>query len=208
MSEKSDQKLLYAAFRRCHSDREFRARFVAECRKQQETSMSKRSEFEHRADDFYPTPRRAADPLIPWLGGIRTFAEPCRGAGDLVRHLEARGLSCVWQSDIKDGRDALTLDSFGAADAIITNPPHTRSVLHPMITHFQRILPTWLLIDSDWAMNAHAAKYLQSCSDIVPIGRVKWITGTDYSGMDNYAWYRFDARHARPGASWPRLRTC
>jgi hypothetical protein len=33
----ADQKLLHTAFRRCHADRHFRARFVAECRKQQAT---------------------------------------------------------------------------------------------------------------------------------------------------------------------------
>ena len=39
--------------------------------------MGKRSSFERRERDFYPTPRAAVLPLIPHLRGIRTFAEPC-----------------------------------------------------------------------------------------------------------------------------------
>ena len=48
-------------------------------------------------------------PLVPFLraGGIRTFAEPCAGNGDLVRHLESFGLRCVYQGDIRTGQDAL-----------------------------------------------------------------------------------------------------
>ena len=45
--------------------------------------MGKRSNFERREADFYPTPRAAVLPLIPHLrgSGIRTFAEPCAGDG-------------------------------------------------------------------------------------------------------------------------------
>ena len=43
--------------------------------------MGKRSNFERREADFYPTPRAAVLPLIPYLRGIRTFAEPCAGDG-------------------------------------------------------------------------------------------------------------------------------
>ena len=87
--------------------------------------MGKRSNFERREADFYPTPRAAVLPLIPHLRGIRSFAEPCAGAGDLVRHLEEFGLRCVYAGDIHNGQDALALDYYGAADAIITNPPYT-----------------------------------------------------------------------------------
>ena len=86
--------------------------------------MGKRSNFERREADFYPTPRAAVVPLIPYLRGIRTFAEPCAGDGDLVRHLESFGLRCVYAGDIRTGQDALELDHYGAADAIITNPPY------------------------------------------------------------------------------------
>ena len=79
--------------------------------------MGKRSNFERREADFYPTPR-AVLPLIPHLRGIRSFAEPCAGAGDLVRHLEEFGLRCTYSGDIRHGLDALKFDHYGAADAI------------------------------------------------------------------------------------------
>ena len=88
--------------------------------------MGKRSNFERRPADFYPTPRAAVVPLIPHLRGIRSFAEPCAGDGALVRHLESVGLRCVYAGDIRNGQDALAFDNYGATDAIITNPPYTR----------------------------------------------------------------------------------
>ena len=66
--------------------------------------MGKRSNFERRERDFYPTPAKAVAPLIPILRGIRTFAEPCCGDGALVRHLEALGLRCVYTGDIAPAR--------------------------------------------------------------------------------------------------------
>ena len=68
--------------------------------------------------------------------------------------------------------------------------------MHRLIAHFQRIAPTWLLLDSDWAATRQAAPFLPHCSDIVAIGRVKWIEGSKHTGKDNHAWYRFDARHS------------
>jgi len=144
--------------------------------------------------DFYPTPLAAVLPLLPHLNGTKRFAEPCVGEGDLMNHLEAHGLECVYAGDIDDDRDALARDSYGDIDAIITNPPHTRDVMHQLIEHFQKIAPTWLLIDFDWAANAHSAPYLRYCSDIVVIGRVKWIENSKHTGKENYSWYRFDDR--------------
>src|SRR5262245_21525418 len=113
--------------------------------------MGKRSSFERVPRDFYPTPHAAVPPLVPFLRGVRTFAEPCCGDRALVRHLEAHGLRCVDAGDIATGQDALALDHYGAADAIITNPPYTRESMHRLIVHFQRIAQTWLLIDYDWS---------------------------------------------------------
>jgi len=159
--------------------------------------MGKRSNFERRPADFYPTPREAVLPLIPYLHlrGIRRFAEPCAGDGALVRHLEFFGLRCVYAGDIRSGQDALALDHYGAADAIITNPPYTRELMHRLIAHLQRIAPTWLLLETDWASTLQSVPFLPSCTDIVTIGRVKWIEGSKYTGKDNHAWYRFDIRH-------------
>jgi hypothetical protein len=163
--------------------------------------MGKRSNYEHHPNDFYATPRAAVLPLLPHLRGIKTFAEPCAGEGDLVRHLESFGLRCVYQGDIATGQDALalTIADCNDADAIITNTPydtdHRRKLMHAMIRHFQQIAPTWLLLHLDWASDKQASPYLLHCSDIVVIGRVKWIKGTKGGGMENFAWYRFDARH-------------
>jgi hypothetical protein len=64
-----------------------------------------------------------------------------------------------------------------------------------MIIHFCNIAPTWLLIDLDWVANLQASPYLVHCTDIIVIGRVKWIAKTKNTGKENYAWYRFDAKH-------------
>ena len=135
-------------------------------------------------------------PLIPHLRGVRTFAEPCCGDGALVNHLESHGLRCVYQGDIATGQDALALEQYGDAAQIITNPPYTRPLMHALIQHFARILPTWLLLESDWAYTKQAGPFMPCCSDIVSVGRLRWIAGTTMSSMENFAWFRFDARHS------------
>jgi hypothetical protein len=157
--------------------------------------MGKRSSFERNPLDFYPTPAAAVPPLIPHLRGVRTFAEPCAGDGALVNHLESHGLRCVYQGDIATGQDALALEQYGDSDVIVTNPPYTRPLMHGLIQHFARILPTWLLIESDWAYTKQAGPFMPSCTDIVSIGRLRWIEGTTMSGKQNFAWYRFDSGH-------------
>ena len=67
--------------------------------------------------------------------------------------------------------------------------------MHAMILHFQSIAPTWLLLHYDWAANQHAPPFLKRCSTIVVIGRVKWIDGSKFTGLENYAWFRFAADH-------------
>ena len=65
--------------------------------------MGKRSDFERKPRDFYPTPYEAAKPLIEHLPKHFTFAEPCAGNGALINHLETRGGHglCMWASDIE-----------------------------------------------------------------------------------------------------------
>lgn len=157
--------------------------------------MGKRSNFERREKDAYDTPYEAVVPLLPHLRGVRTFAEPCSGLGHLVMHLERAGLCCLSASDIKEGVDALTVKTFGPVDAIITNPPWSRDVLHRLIVHLQAIAPTWLLFDADWAHTRQAAPFLDQCSHIVSVGRVKWIPGSPHTGKDNCAWHRFHVQH-------------
>jgi hypothetical protein len=161
--------------------------------------MGKRSDFKRRPHDAYDTPEKAVFPLLPFVQEVERFAEPCVGNGYLRAALEEAGMECIYSGDITTGQDAL---SWGGPEimlcreeAIITNPPWTRQILHPMIRHFQSIAPTWLLFDADWAHTKQAAPFLDQCSHIVSIGRVKWIEDSDYTGKDNTAWYRFFAMH-------------
>ena len=87
--------------------------------------MGKRSNFERIPRDFYPTPDAAVPPLIPYLRGVRTFAEPCCGDGALVRHLESFGLRCVYPGDIATGRTP------GARHVWRRRRDHHQPALHP-----------------------------------------------------------------------------
>lgn len=158
--------------------------------------MGKRSDFARRPMDDYPTiDPNAITPLAPFLGNIHRFAEPCAGEGHLIRHLEAAGLVCAYRGDLTTGADALETFWFGEIDAIITNPPWSRPILHRMIRHFQSIAPTWLLFDADWSHTKQSAPYIGRCSHIVAVGRLRWIEGTTMKGKDNCAWHRFEASH-------------
>lgn len=163
--------------------------------------MGKRSDgtFERNPRDFYPTPREAVLPLLDFLPKNATFAEPCCGEFDLVLALEMYDRRCNFSSDIEARDDLvyvldaleLTEKEVEKCDYIITNPPWDRKILHPMINHFRSLKPTWLLFDSDWAHTRQASPYLPFCSDIVAVGRVKWIPGSKHTGKDNCCWYKF-----------------
>lgn len=155
--------------------------------------MGKRSEFDRVEKDFYRTfDPRAIEPIKPFIEGLK-YVEPCYGEGDLVANIGDIA-KCIRYSDLSDGIDALLLkeDYFIGADAIITNPPWTRKVLHPMILHFCKFKPTWLLFDADWPHTKQSSELMKYCTDIVAIGQLTWIEGTKTTGKDNCAWYRFD----------------
>jgi hypothetical protein len=166
--------------------------------------MGKRSKFEHRDRDYYATPQRALLPLVPHLSRVHTFAEPCCGDGRLVRWLESSGLRCVYAGDIAAGQDALACDDYGAPDAIITNPPFTRSLLHRLLSHFLGIAPAWLLLPMDFASNERDAGFLACCTDVLPFGRVRWIEGTKNQGKDNFGWFHFRQDHSTGPVIHPR----
>ena len=163
--------------------------------------MGKRSSFERRPMDFYATPEAAVLPLLPWLPANARFCEPCAGQGDLIRHLMAHGHSCVSACDLSPDtpypeKDALQLekDDIDTANYIITNPPWSRDVLHPMIMRFKDIAPTWLLFDADWMHTKQSKPYMQYCRMIVSVGRIKWIADSKHTGKDNCAWYLFASK--------------
>jgi len=163
--------------------------------------MGKRSNFERVERDFYPTPMKAVEPLIPHLYPGSSFFEPCAGDGTLVDHLISLGFYCSDAIDIEPQaqfirkEDALTTDGgSGNSDYIITNPPWNRKILHPMIDHFVNKLKkrTWLLFDASWAHTKQSIPYMPYCSKIVSIGRVKWFPGSKMAGKDDCAWYFFE----------------
>jgi len=164
--------------------------------------MGKRSNFERNPRDYYPTPLEAVRPLIRGIdhrstARSPTFIEPCAGDGRLTDYLESEGMVCVQEFDIEPQKEhILKIDAlkapFSEADYIITNPPWDRKILHPMIDRFRRYAPTWLLFDADWMHTKQAIPYLEYCSKIVSVGRVKWIEGSKTTGKDNCAWYCFE----------------
>jgi hypothetical protein len=181
--------------------------------------MSKRTPgLARRKHDAYDTPAHAVSELLKHLLPGTRFIEPCAGKGDLIRHLEAAGHVCVGSFDVaprslEGGRiigtgNAITqtdLDDFGAS-CIITNPPWSRHLLHPIIENLSNQLPTWLLFDADWPNNAKIPmSLLDRCERIVPQGRIRWLLGDEadkgHGGKDNAAWYRFDATHSG-GPRW------
>ncbi len=160
--------------------------------------MTKRDpgKFKRRKQDAYDTPREAVMPLVPHLPRDALYAEPCAGKGLLIEALNGFA-ACCWASDIDPRseavarRDAFNWRANKRLDLIITNPPWTRQILHPMIDHFRKMRPTWLLFDADWMHTKQAIPYLVYCHKIVSVGRVSWMqNGT--SGLDNCAWYFFD----------------
>jgi len=160
--------------------------------------MGKRSEFKLRKNDFYPTPMEAVKPLIPFLPKEKfKFYEPCAGDGRLVTHLQAlsQGISAGHtdidpQCDWVGQKNAFDVHCRGI-DYVITNPPWTRQILHPMIMHFCKQVPTWFLFDADWMHTKQAVPYLTKLKKVVSIGRVKWIEDSKHTGKDNSCWYLF-----------------
>ena len=155
--------------------------------------MGKRTkqDFQRREKDFYGTiDPDAVKPLIPFVRGLR-YAEPCCGDGDLVDLLLCDA-KCVWENDIRKGKDALELTDLDLweAEVIISNPPFSWPMLQPLLDHLPTLKPTWLLLPSDCLYNKRMAKYVDNCSDIVSVGRLYWMDNK-VKGVDNYAWGRF-----------------
>jgi hypothetical protein len=161
--------------------------------------------FERISQDAYDTPLSATWPLFRHLPERVRFAEPCAGRGALIQHLTNNGFSCGYAADIEPRslvifkRDAMRLTraelGYKKIKIIITNPPWTFEVLDPMIRHFLKLAPSWLLLDADWMHNKRTADLLWRCSKVVAVGRVKWIEGSKSTGFDNCCWYFFPQHH-------------
>lgn len=167
--------------------------------------MGKRSEFERRDRDYYPTPKEAVLPLFAHLNPNTKFIEPCAGDLALVKILEEQGHECALASDIEpQAPNVLKQDALSSTfkpnpnEIIITNPPWDRKVLHPMIVAFSDVAPTWLLFDADWMHTKQSKEYLPRLRKIISVGRVKWIPESNGAGKDNSAWYLFDKPSETP----------
>lgn len=155
------------------------------------------SKFKRRTHDKYLTwDKRAYPPLIVHLEPGCTFVEPCAGRGDIVINLEELGFQCRHCIDIKpqipwvQKADAMEL-LLCMGDYIITNPPYTKQVMHPMIDHLRRLAPTWMLLEADWMHTQQAMPYMKFCAKVVSVGKLKWIEDSKHDSQKNYAWYLF-----------------
>lgn len=168
--------------------------------------MSKFSaNFERKKNDFYRTFDKRAHKALADIQEPVSYAEPCVGYGDLVKGLSPYGFKCEFMSDLVDREESpirnetvikdameLTKEDVDGCEYIISNTPWLRKTLHPMITHFSSLKPTWLLFESDWSNTKQAIPYLNDlCTDIASIGRMTWEEGTKTSGTKDMAWYRF-----------------
>lgn len=158
--------------------------------------MSKRSSFEKIPKDFYPTTDpRAVEPLVKFIRG-KTYAEPCYGNGDL-EDLLMDAATCKWRSDVRETvgsskvMDALSLtkEQLSGIDLIVTNPPFTRSILMPILSHFITLKPTWLLLPADYMHNVYFGDAMRKCQKVVSVGRLKWIKDSKHTSVDNFCWY-------------------
>lgn len=181
--------------------------------------MGRRSNFKRLAKDAYDTiDKRAFPPLLRQLRRPVRYWEPCAGEGRLVDALGVEGHTCVAATDIRPRDEwVYRLDAMQAtaedvettgAEMIITNPVWSRPLMHAMIDHFSKILPTWLLFDAAWMHTEQdmiarkhgvktAPQLLEHCHKIVSVGRLIWIPGTTMAGKDDVCWYLFDQNTPR-----------
>lgn len=178
--------------------------------------MGKYSNFERNSRDWYGTPIKAVYPLGPFLKDKR-YIEPCAGDGRLIEHIRKLQptATCVAACDLepqvpsvlgvkifqKNILEDFKTDISDMADCFVTNPPWINDKqsgfqLNTMIMKLSSILPTWFLMDGNYLFNKKSAPCMSVCTDVVPIGRVKWIEGSANTGKENCAWFRFDSRVA------------
>jgi len=162
--------------------------------------MGKRSGgHERRERQYWPTPYEAVTPLLAHLGTGLRFVEPCAGDGRLIRHLERHGHQCVYACDLEPQSEGIITrdilmgvdEGVPECDAIITNTPWERQVLHAMLDRFLTWAPvTWVLLDADYGHIKEAIPYGEYCHKMVSVGRVSWL-GNGKGGMENAAWLCF-----------------
>lgn len=152
--------------------------------------------------DFYKTPIIPIQSLTPHLPQNLTFCEPCAGAYDLANNLiQLRpDIKCNAAFDIFPQTDKIILKSatditekdVAGIDMFITNPPFKWDMFDPILSHLLTLRPTWLLIPADFMHNKRMVPYMEKCSKIVSVGRVKWFDDSKATSTDNFCWYKFE----------------
>lgn len=174
-------------------------------------SIRKSSNFERESRDYYPTPETALEgvALGNFFWDVSNYIEPCAGDGRLVKHMSklVPHAVCSQMFDIEPQEVGIVQKSlFDLTQAdigddvthFVTNPPWintkaTNFQLNRLIEHLSSLRPTWLLLNGTYIFNQRSAKLLKdTCTDIVPVGRLKWIEGSKHTGTEDCAWYKFD----------------
>jgi hypothetical protein len=165
--------------------------------------MSKRGQtkFPRRPQDAYDTPPEVVAPLLPFLREGTLFHEPCAGAYALAGELERHGHQCCTARDVapRDGRvfsdDGANATPGEEGQWLITNPPFEWSALKPLMdawvltdVGFEKVA---LLLPLDMIANQRFAPYCPHIEQIVMVGRVRWMPGSDAKSMENFAWIIF-----------------
>lgn len=181
--------------------------------------MSKRTPgLPQRPNGFWPTPKSAVAPLVPYLPLAARYGEPCAGDGAIIKALDDLwpGGRCVWASDInpKDPdieEIAVSEIRPHMAEHVgiwLTNPPWPKigkkgDPAVGIIAHLMTMAQVWALLPWDFAANDYFRALWPQCSDALPIGRVSWM-GNGTPGKDNAGWFRFDQAHRRGPMICPR----
>lgn len=166
--------------------------------------MSKlgKRKFKRVSKDFYPTPLKALEPLLPFLEKNLKYCEPCAGAYDLVNNLQQLrpDIECKYAFDIFPQHNNIIQKSalfikdedIGDIDCFITNPPFKWEMFEPIAEHLISLRPTWFLIPADYMHNKRMSKLMERCKLVVSVGRIKWFEGSKATSTDNFCWYLFD----------------
>jgi len=185
--------------------------------------MSKRTTLPRNPRDFYEThDPKAVTPIAPlWhLNGTR-YIEPFCGSGELIANIGAQcDALCIYASDIqplpkvKGVPNTLTFNKQKFDEVywpdfcdnanithFISNPPWLNDKasdyqLLRIINKLAEVRPTWLLLNGNFAFNKRSSNAMAICTDIITVGRLKWIKGSQFSATEDSAWFLFDTKTA------------
>jgi hypothetical protein len=165
--------------------------------------------YEKVPKDRYITPRTGVERLAEYfdLEGV-TYVEPCFANGNLSRWLSEFGAREIYRSGLEPEVENVDLcdvlsdgqqrwAEFGKkADCILTNPPWSRNLLHPMIELFSDVAPTLLLFDANWINTKQARPFQDRLVAVFPAGRHRWFAGQEgdkgLAPKEDTSWYLFD----------------